>query len=159
MPKQILIVCRDAVCGIGRDGTLPWHSPEDLRHFRNVTMGKTVIMGRKTLTAIGRQLPGRHMVALSRNTQGTHPPYATVVSSLDTALGSTSAAVCIIGGQSVYASYLQNHEPDCIYMTTLHKTFGCDTFFPSELVHWEHYRLAASRTILQGQIDEFVKIT
>lgn len=92
---------------IGRDGALPWHLPDDLRRFKALTMGRPVLMGRRTFEAIGRALPGRPNLVLTRSTrafpQGIEP-----VASLAAALARCAGAaeICVIGGAEVYAQAL-----------------------------------------------------
>lgn len=91
---------------IGRDGKLPWHIPEDLKHFKELTLGKVVLMGRKTWESIPekfRPLPGRTNVVVTRQTGYTAPPGVEVFSSLDDALTAHATdAVLVIGGAEVY---------------------------------------------------------
>lgn len=91
---------------IGRDNQMPWHLPADLRHFKSVTLGKPVIMGRKTFESIGRPLPGRRNLVISRNTEWQADGVETV-NSLDAALALVNAhdEVMIIGGGSYIAMH------------------------------------------------------
>jgi dihydrofolate reductase len=114
---------------IGRDNALPWHLPADLAYFKRVTLGKPVLMGRRTALAIGRALPGRENLVLTR---GTQAPYAgqQVVHSLDEACARAGMDLAVIGGGEVYALALP-------HATHLHLTWvdtvveGADTFFPA----------------------------
>ena len=129
---------------IGRDGELPWHLPEDLRHFRRITTGKPVIMGRKTFESIGRPLPDRHNIVMTRD-----PDYAAegcdVVDSVAEALDVAGDAdeVMIIGGGQVYRDFLP--RADRIYMTRVQAEVQGDTRFPRiegnawRLVSAEHH--------------------
>ena len=114
---------------IGRDGELPWHLPEDLRHFRRITTGKPVIMGRKTFESIGRPLPDRHNIVMTRD-----PDYAAegcdVVESVAEALDVAGDAdeVMVIGGGQVYRDFLP--RADRIYMTRVQAEVQGDTRFP-----------------------------
>jgi len=102
-----LVVARARNGVIGRDNQLPWRLPADLAYFKRVTMGHPVIMGRRTWESIGRALPGRHNIVVTRN-----PDYkahgATVVASLDAAWRAAGAAdeACVIGGTSLFAEAL-----------------------------------------------------
>ena len=91
---------------IGRDNQMPWHLPADLRHFKSVTLGKPVIMGRKTFESIGRPLPGRRNLVISRNTEWQADGVETV-NSLDAALALVNAhdEVMIIGGGQLYRDW------------------------------------------------------
>jgi dihydrofolate reductase len=114
---------------IGRDGALPWHLPDDLRHFKRITMGKPVIMGRKTFESVGRPLPDRHNIVMTRD-----PDYAAegcdVVSSVGEALelAGDVEEVMVIGGAQVYRDFLP--RADRIYLTRVQAEVQGDTFFP-----------------------------
>jgi dihydrofolate reductase len=98
-----LIAALDRNFAIGREGTMPWHLPDDLRRFKHLTVGKTVLMGRKTALSIGRALPRRTNLVLSR---GGEAPYAgqVAVASLDEAVERAGdAELMVIGGGEVYA--------------------------------------------------------
>ncbi len=116
---------------IGKDGGLPWKISEDLRHFKNVTMGHVMIMGRKTWDSIGRVLPGRTTFVVSRNA-ALAIPGVEVFSSLDAALERAWALdpePRIVGGAAIYAEALPRVTR--IYLTEVHKTVSGDTFFPA----------------------------
>jgi len=89
---------------IGRDGTLPWHLPDDLRRFKALTMGRPILMGRRTFEAIGRALPGRRNLVLTRSARA-FPEGIEPVASLATAMArcADAAQLCVIGGAEVYA--------------------------------------------------------
>ena len=116
---------------IGRDGDLPWRLSEDLRRFKEITMGKPIIMGRKTWESIGRPLPGRPHVVISRD-----PNYAAdgvdVVQSFKQALARAhelgSAEIMVIGGADIYRLALP--DADRMYVTEVHSEFEGDTHFP-----------------------------
>lgn len=114
---------------IGRDGGLPWRLPEDLRHFRELTMGKPVLMGRRTCESLGRPLPGRTNAVITRRFAYQAPGFE-VYPSLETALAAFHAApeIMIIGGASVYGQALP--LADRIYLTLIHHDFEGDTRFP-----------------------------
>ena len=123
-----LVVAVDAQNGIGIDNQLPWHLPEDLAHFKRVTLGKPVIMGRKTFDSIGRPLPKRRNIVVTRNAGWSHEGVDSAAS-LDAAidlLGGEPAS--IIGGAQVF------HEAmalaDSMIVTHIDHVFKCDTFFP-----------------------------
>ncbi len=115
---------------IGADNTLPWHLPADLRHFRQLTIGKVVVMGRKTHESIGRPLPQRKNLVLSRD-----PDYqaagCTVVSSLDQAcaLLPSGEELMVMGGASIYVQAIPLAQR--IYLTEVHCVVAADTYFPS----------------------------
>jgi dihydrofolate reductase len=104
-PEIILVVAVAANGVIGHDNRMPWHIPADLRHFRRLTMGRPVVMGRRTFEAIGKPLDGRHNIVLTRN-PGWQAAGVTVVPGLGEALaaaGPDAEAVMVIGGANVYA--------------------------------------------------------
>ena len=120
---------------IGHEGGMPWHMPADLAHFRRVTMGKPMIMGRKTFESIGKPLPGRDSIVVTRNSSWKASG-AIVVPSIEKALdvaksGATARGVheiAVIGGGALYASMID--KADRLYVTELHDTFEADTYFP-----------------------------
>jgi dihydrofolate reductase len=125
-----LIVAVDEDHGIGLDGAMPWSMPADLAHFKEVTMGRPIIMGRKTFDAIGRVLPGRRNIIVTRDPAWYHPAVS-IGNSLDQALDIASEhgeEAFVIGGGQLYAEALPRAER--VYLTRIHARFGCDTFFP-----------------------------
>ena len=114
---------------IGRDGGLPWHLPEDLAHFKRVTMGGTMVMGRKTYEAIGRPLPGRRSVVVTRQ-HGWTPEGVTVVHSLDDALDACAdePEVFVIGGGEIFRQVLD--RADRVELTRVDQTPEGDVTFP-----------------------------
>ncbi len=132
-----LFVAMDEAQTIGLDGDLPWRLPADLRWFKATTMGKPLIMGRKTYESIGRPLPGRQMIVVTGQ-EGYQAPGCEVVHSLDEALKAASGAqeAIIGGGAGVYAAFLPSATR--IYMTRVHATVAGDTFFPTlDMAQWQ----------------------
>ena len=128
MPHLTLVVAIDEKRGIGIDNKLPWHLPEDLAHFKRTTMGHPIIMGRKTFDSIGRPLPNRRNIVITRNPDWKRDG-VDAVSSLKAALalvGDTPS--CIIGGGQIFAEALP--IADRMVVTEIGKTFACDAFFP-----------------------------
>ena len=127
---RIYLVAAVASNGIiGANGALPWRLPEDLQHFKRVTMGHPVIMGRKTWESLAGPLPGRDNIVVTR-TAGYETPGAAVASSLEAAL-----ALClgepvafVVGGSSLFAESLPSAAG--LVMTEIHKDFEGDTWFP-----------------------------
>jgi len=122
---------------IGRDNDLPWRLPGDLAHFKRSTMGCPIIMGRKTWESLGRPLPGRLNVVISRN-PGYRAEGATVHASLEDALRTCADTprVCIIGGEQLFRLALP--LTDEIIATEIHADIEGDTFFPEiEADAWE----------------------
>lgn len=115
---------------IGKDNQLLWHLPNDLKHFKNITTGGTIIMGRKTFESIGKPLPNRVSIVISTQ-KDFDGKGAIVVSSLDVALEKCKGKdeVFIIGGGEIYKYSLP--KTNVIYLTKVHSTFeNADTFFP-----------------------------
>lgn len=114
---------------IGRDNALPWRLPADLAHFKAVTLGKPILMGRKTYESIGRPLPGRHNIVISRNPDFSAPG-CTVVASVDAALAAAGDVpeVMVIGGAQLYAELLPHAQR--IYLTRIEAGFEGDAWFP-----------------------------
>jgi dihydrofolate reductase len=112
---------------IGRGNQIPWHLPEDFRWFKQITMGGTLVMGRKTFESIGRPLPGRRTVVLSR-AGFVHPGVTTIpgLEALDRPL--LPAPIFICGGAQIYAQAL----PECVelYLTVVKREVAGDAFFP-----------------------------
>ena len=118
---------------IGNNNQLPWHFPADLKYFKSVTLGKPVIMGRKTFLSIGKPLPGRHNIVLSQDLSFKREGI-TVVNSIDAALNAAGDVneVMIIGGSQIFQQCLAFANK--IYLTVIHHAFEGDAYFP-ELDH------------------------
>ncbi len=113
---------------IGRDGQLPWLLPDDLKHFKRVTMGHTLVMGRKTFESIGRALPGRRTIVLSRD-PAFAPVDVTPAGDLPSAIAAAASDdVFVIGGASVYREALL--VANRLYVTRVHATIEGDVHFP-----------------------------
>ena len=115
---------------IGKDGKVPWRIPEDLKHFKNVTMGHAIIMGRKTWDEVGKPLPGRRNLVISRQ-PGLTLEGAEVFGTLEEAIAAartTDPEPHIIGGSTIYAAAMPLATR--IYLTEVHRTVDADTFFP-----------------------------
>jgi dihydrofolate reductase len=123
----IAAVARNGI--IGRGNALPWHLPEDLRRFKRLTLGAPVIMGRRTFDSIGRALPGRLNIVVSRNPRA-EAPGCTLAGSLGEALAAAGAApvVFVIGGSSLYAAALP--VATRMYLTEIDADVEGDTRFP-----------------------------
>lgn len=115
---------------IGIRNTLPWHLPEDLRHFKRLTMGHHIIMGRKTFESIGRPLPGRTTVIITRD-PGYRQAGCLVAASLDQALALCRGdeEVFFVGGAQIYAQALP--LADRLYLTEIDAEFEGDAWFPA----------------------------
>ncbi len=123
-----LIAAIDENRGLGKENKLLCHLPADLKHFKNITLGKPVIMGRKTYQSIGKALPGRFNIVLSRHAADIKD--VTVVGSLPEAIALTDGApeIMIIGGARVFEQALPMAQH--IYLTLIHSTFDADVYFP-----------------------------
>ncbi len=137
MEKCLIVAVSDDMA-IGRSGDMPWHLSEDLKYFKRVTMGCPVIMGRTTFESIGRPLPGRKNIVLSRR-EIPLPDGVVRVSSVPEAYAAAepSERCFIMGGASVYKEVLG--EMDRLYITRIHTTVpDADAFFPEiDLTLWE----------------------
>jgi dihydrofolate reductase len=127
---------------IGRDNALPWRLPADLAHFRKVTMGHPIVMGRRTFESIGKALPGRKNIVITHNRE-----YAAhgciVVNSLDEAWKAAGNAeeVCVIGGTTLFDETLS--FADVIHLTEVGADVEGDTFFPEfDRSEWSEREIA-----------------
>lgn len=118
---------------IGKDNKLLWHLPNDLKFFKQQTLGKPVIMGRKTYDSIGRPLPGRLNIVISRQSTSPHPDVV-LASSIAQAVEiakrelSDEQEIVVIGGGNIYQSMLQHAEK--LYITIVDTNVAADTYFP-----------------------------
>nr|AIA17405.1 Dihydrofolate reductase [uncultured bacterium]AIA17495.1 Dihydrofolate reductase [uncultured bacterium] len=126
-----LIVALDRRYGIGKDNRLPWRLSADLKRFRELTMGHHLIVGRKTFESIGKPLPGRQMIIVTRQA-GFQVEGCFVVNSIDQALRLArergDSEVFVIGGAEIYAQTLA--LADRLYLTLVEAEVAADTFFP-----------------------------
>jgi len=155
MTDLTLIVAMDAQRGIGVDNKLPWHLPEDLAHFKRLTSGHPIIMGRKTFDSIGRALPNRRNIVVTRNPDWRHEGVE-AVGSLEAAIGLVGAAPAfIIGGAQIFAESMQLARR--MEITEIGHTFQCDTFFPAlEPAVWAETARAVHRSDANGYEYAFV---
>jgi len=130
---------------IGRDNAMPWHIPEDFKHFKTVTMGKPCIMGRKTfesiLASLGKPLPGRVNIIVSRKNyqHGGALTCKDLDEAIDQASKTDTNEICIIGGAQIYAQAIE--LANRIYLTRVHQSPEGDAFFPALGSEWqETYR-------------------
>lgn len=126
-----LIAAMDERGGMGKNNRIPWHLPKDLRHFKRVTMGHHLIMGRKTYESIGRPLSGRTLIVLTRN-QSFQTKSFLIAHSLQEAFhlaeGRGETEAFVIGGASVFRQALP--LADRLYLTRVHTKVKVDAFFP-----------------------------
>ena len=130
LPMNInLIVAVDKNSGIGKNNLLPWHLPADLKHFKMITSGHPIIMGRKTFDSIGKVLPHRRNIVISRQSDLIIPG-AEVSSSLNKAIDLCKGEkdVFVIGGAQIFEQALP--LASVLYLTVIHQDFNADVFFP-----------------------------
>ena len=135
--KLEIIVAIDEKGGIGKNNQLLWHLPADLKHFKQITSGFPVIMGRKTYDSIGRPLPNRRNIVISRQ-QDLKIEGVEIVNSLDSALAlvAQEKKAFIIGGAEIFAAAMP--LVGTIHLTVVHASFEADTFFPKiEALDWK----------------------
>jgi dihydrofolate reductase len=136
---------------IGKGNQMPWHVPGDLKRFRELTRGHPVIMGRKTFESIGKPLPQRRNIVVTRN-QGFSAPGTETASSLQEAIsraqGPGSEEIFIIGGAEIYRLALESGLADRLYLTQIEREYEGDAFFPK----WEpaHFRETAREDHREG---------
>jgi len=149
MKSLSMIACVSTDGGLGKDSNLLWRFPEDQKFFRETTMGGAIVMGSKTFASIGRALPGRENIVLSRKeVPGDDIKVFHDQTSLDAYLDSLAGEKFIIGGASLYQMYLL--EAEVIYLTEVAAKKPADTFFP------DFDRSAYRAEILQeGKNDDF----
>lgn len=126
---------------IGKDNAMPWHIPEDFKHFKTVTMGKPCIMGRKTfesiLESLGKPLPGRVNIIVSRKNyqHGGAITCKDLDEAIDQGRKTGAEEICIIGGAQIYAQSIT--MADRIYLTRVHQSPEGDAFFPALGAEWQ----------------------
>ena len=142
---------------IGKDNQMPWHLPDDLKHFKAVTMGKPVVMGRKTFESIGRPLPGRLNIVISRNPE-LKIEGVTCVTSFEAAKAAAGECeeLMVIGGGQLYAEILP--AADTLYLTEIDLAVEGDTQFPAwDAAEWQQTELGKG-TSANGLAYRFIKL-
>lgn len=127
--RLTIIVAIDAQRGIGLNNALPWRLPEDLAFFKRTTSGHPIIMGRKTFDSIGKPLPNRRNIVITRNPDWRHEGVEAVASLDDAARLAGDGEVFVIGGAQIFAEALPRVQR--LIVTEIDKTFACDTFLQS----------------------------
>ena len=139
---------------IGHNNQLPWHLPNDLKYFKNLTWGLPILMGRKTFDSIGKPLPGRQSIVITRNPHWQHDG-VDVVHSLEEAIQRAEALganeVFIIGGAEIFNSALPTAKR--IYLTRIHHRFDGDVFFPE--IDSAEWQLASSRFLAADEKNAY----
>lgn len=144
-----LIVAMDANGLIGSDNQLPWSLPADLKFVRNTTMGMTVVMGRKNFESIGKALPGRQNVILTRDKTFSSPDceiYHSVEDIID-AFDEKGDEIFIFGGSEVYRQFLPHVS--AMFITRIHHHFEGDVYFPE--IDWSEWEETSS---IKGTVDD-----
>lgn len=129
---------------IGRDNQLPWHLPNDLKYFKNLTWGLPILMGRKTFDSIGKPLPGRKSIVITRNRHWQHQGVEVVHSleeAIEKATGYGAKEIFVIGGAEIFETCLPTATR--LYLTRIHHAFEGDVFFPR--IDEKVWELASSR--------------
>lgn len=144
--KIALVAAMAANRVIGKDGDMPWHLPAELQHFKKITLGKPVVMGRATYESIGRPLPGRTNIVLSRQYEQPYKDDNGVIWVNSPAQAITAAGdvetLMVIGGGRIYAEFLP--LADLLYLTQIKLETAGDTYFPD-------YRAQANWQLLESQ--------
>ncbi|MBC7553757.1 MAG: dihydrofolate reductase [Taibaiella sp.] len=150
---------------IGKDNTLPWRLPEDLKFFKRTTTGKAVVMGRKTYQSLGKPLPGRLNVVLSRTAGLALPEGVLLFADLKAALAALEETgieeACIIGGGVIFELAMPLAER--LYLTRVHAVVDGDTFFPAIdhshwLLKWEKKHEADEKHLYPFTFQEYERI-
>ena len=137
-PEIVLIYARAANGVIGNNGALPWHLPADLKHFKALTLGKPMIMGRKTFESLPGLLPGRRHIVLSRHElalEGAELAGAVEAALALASIGNDSGEIAVIGGAAIYALFMP--LADRIELTQIHAEYEGDTVMPAPGPEWE----------------------
>lgn len=126
--RLTIVVATDSRRGIGINNKLPWHLPEDLAFFKRTTSGHPIIMGRKTFESIGRPLPNRRNIVVTRNAEWKHDGAETANSLAQAITLAGEGEIFIIGGAQIFAEALPYTRR--LIVTEIEHAFECDTFFP-----------------------------
>jgi dihydrofolate reductase len=147
----IVALARNRV--IGRDNQLPWRLSADLQHFKRLTMGKPIVMGRKTCESIGRPLPGRTNIVVTRDSSFSAAG-CRVVHSIDAALVAAGGAdeVMIMGGENLYSQLLP--RADRLYLTEVQADVSGDAWFPEfDQAQWQELERESHRADENNEFD------
>ncbi len=136
MSRLIAIVAMTARRVIGREGDLPWHLPEDLAFFKKTTSGHAVVMGRKTYESIGKPLPKRRNIVLTRDREWSAPGVEVIHAPGELGgLEDLGESIFVIGGAEIYAAFLP--DLDELLVSRVHGDYPGDTFFPAFEEHFD----------------------
>lgn len=139
---------------IGKNNQLPWHLPDDLKYFKNLTWGLPILMGRKTFDSIGKPLPGRKSIVITRDPDWKHEGVGVVHSveeAIQTAEGFGAREIFVIGGAQIFNTALSTANR--IYLTRIHQAFDGDVYFPAIPV--EEWELRSSRFLAADQKNAY----
>ena len=157
MSTLTIIVATDQQGGIGIANTLPWKLPEDLAHFKRVTTGHPIIMGRKTFDSIGRPLPNRRNIVITRNHEWRHDGVEAVGSVAEAIALLDGAQGFVIGGAQIYQQALALTET--LIITEIGHTYACDAFFPElDQAEWQETAREAHVSAASGLPYAFVTL-
>ncbi|MEK4223302.1 dihydrofolate reductase [Bacillus sp. FSL W8-0116] len=147
-----LIVAMDENGVIGNDNRLPWRLPEDLKFFKRTTMGHVIVMGRKTFESIGKPLPGRKNVVLTKN-RSFRADDCTIVHSPEEVLAMNDqyGEIFIIGGAEIFRIFLPHAKR--MYITKIHHHFAGDTYFPE--VNWNEWRIEEKKKGIKDEQNPY----
>lgn len=151
MPAKVsIIVAHDDQLGIGAHNRLLWHLKKDFAHFKKITTGHPVIMGRKTYESIGKPLPGRTNIVITRNPHSVPERNVKITHSLkeaiDLAQSIDKKEIFIIGGGEIYRQAMAKNLVDKLYVTKVQGDFQADTFFPD----YSHFKLLKQQKDQEG---------
>jgi dihydrofolate reductase len=139
-----LLLAADENNVIGKDNKLPWHLPNDLRYFKNLTWGMPILMGRKTFESIGKALPGRKSIVITHNKEWHHKD-VDVVHSIEEAINRAKEydvrEIFVIGGAEIFNTSFR--QANRIYLTRIHHQFEGDVFFPE--IPQKEWKLTSQR--------------
>lgn len=159
MSEISIIVATDTHNGIGINNQLPWHLPEELAHFKKTTSGHTIIMGRKTFDSIGRVLPNRRHIVITRNPNWSHEGVEVATTIEEAMMLSGNKLSFIIGGMQIYQQALPFAHK--LIVTEVGKQFECDAFFPEiDKNEWQESTrdsYTSSNASLQYAIVTYIK--
>lgn len=150
-----LIVATDRHAGIGVNNTLPWRLKEDLAFFKRTTSGHPIIMGRKTFDSIGRPLPNRRNIVVTRNTDWAADGVERATSLAEATRMAGDGEVFVIGGAQIYAEAMR--MADRLIVTEIDAVFDCDAFFPTiDPAEWSEVSREPHRSAENGWDYAFV---
>ncbi|MEC5161052.1 dihydrofolate reductase [Janthinobacterium sp. CG_23.3] len=157
MTQITIIVATDTQGGIGINNGMPWRLPEDMAHFKALTTGHPVIMGRKTFDSIGKALPNRRNIVITRNAQWRQDGVEAVASLPEALALVGQAPAFVIGGAQIYAQALE--FADTLVITEIGQRFDCDAFFPQpDAALWQETARAQHHSEKAGLDYAFVTL-